>query len=1003
MKIFQIIIFVILIILFNSLQAQCIFNDPAGHPELTSSITQYRNMLTWEEFIRQQPRSTMQKKSYQFIISGKIIYHDSAANKELNAYGVPVQLALKVKNSDKVVVPNFFWDTGYAITDTEGQFSISCNVFQDLSGFDKLVVAAMHEGHLVELDVSWYDYIISNGYPAIRFDEGEGVQIPFSSNQSNYNFEDFVVAVKPIYGITFSSIAYGHRFVNRIYNYNIPFPLPKIRITDSCIGMNDNDGGMYGNLQNKLCINYPNFPNLNEELMYTILHEFGHHVQFRMNTNLNVATYKAHIDESFAEFFSIACGNYMQTLQPMYMGQHPVWEYLELHKGNMVAITYPEYTEYINFFLNLFDGYDSNGFIPERYNGDNECINGGSPDDPESIAHQMFDAFRTVRSFEQLINKLKLSQNNAIHPHLDFLWQYHKNLNDSDLNDPELIFPTPPQIKSARAFKASNTSIYLKIEQQDYYSVCAQEDFNAMIEYSAMKQLKLHKSINAPKGIRLYKNQQLVKDLDYYNVQFIEGVSTEGAYKVGAYNETGESLDKKTIQIEEFSIKMVGPSVINADENGQWFAQVTNGMGGPYDYTWYLKQKDGYFEKVGQNNLNFTTESPITKDFTLKVKVSYQGILEAVVEKKISVNVRPISIKLEGDEFSFVNQTKTFTAQVEGGVTPYKLIWGKKYKGDVLYQDIYEGNMYKTKSTENYIVRVSVEDALGQIVNSQEHLVTIFPGPLHAEVDGPTLVSMDKEQTWFAEAYGGVIPYKNILWLKREKGEPLFKMVHTGESYTELPTKNFELKIAVWDGIDQLMESEVIHVDVVYNFMMVTIEGPETLFKGNLHTFTADVIGGQPPYKYYWNYLYDKFVDGGLYVTENNELEVLIEDYETFRVFVRVVDNKGEWIITYQDFPIIGDVLYQEPSELPFDEVEIYPNPAQDMVYVHLANKQEFHVTLYSYEGDQIATEQSEFKLESEKVYTIDLRSLPRKIYYLQINYMDQGKWRTVQRKLVLE
>ncbi len=540
-------------ICYTNCWAQCIISDES-HTQKINIIKNRTNKSTiadsWEKYLQANPRNATQKKWYTFKVSGNVIYQNTFANKEMNVYGVPIHLALKIKNSDKVVIPNFFWDDGYATTDMEGHFNIELNVYQDLSDFDKLIIGAMHEGLLVELDVEWQNYIIDYGYTPIKFEQGEGIQLPFSPEQLEYTYENTTLAVEPKYALTFSTITYAHRFVNRIYNYNRPFALPKVKIIQKTL---NNLSGCYDPFSGNIFIDYSNNDWF---LFYLLLHEFGHHLQHNMKSTLN---FKSYFHESFANFFEYTCSNYIETIQPMYIESRSVWHHLDIYNGYNGSLGYPEYKKYTEFYIDLFDGKESHGFSPPFNIGDNESLEGGDPSDPNSLAHRLFNAFEEANSINKLLNHVKEGLEPAIQQQIDHYWE-HLNIRDEvGYLDPDLVPPFPPQLRQVRGFK-SEGGIYVTANRSDYFSLRSVEELDQLGEFDEGLKSKINKSINKPTLLRLEQfidgSWKTFKFLNYKKEQHVSEADHDGIFRIGTLNDAGDAYGKLNLELEILQQKL---------------------------------------------------------------------------------------------------------------------------------------------------------------------------------------------------------------------------------------------------------------------------------------------------------------------------------------------------------------------------------------------------------------------------------------------------------------
>ncbi len=137
-----------------------------------------------------------------------------------------------------------------------------------------------------------------------------------------------------------------------------------------------------------------------------------------------------------------------------------------------------------------------------------------------------------------------------------------------------------------------------------------------------------------------------------------------------------------------------------------------------------------------------------------------------------------------------------------------------------------------------------------------------------------------------------------------------------------------------------------------------------------------DLFGGTPPYGFIWE------KDGLLYSNDQNIYDLPAGEY-----IVTMLDSKGCTIIS--DPFLVGISSSVDHQEENWD-VKLYPNPAQDMLYIHLSeswnNAQDIRVRLCTNQGQGI---HEQWFSGHEKEIQWPLQELPQGMYYMIIESVD--------------
>ncbi len=176
------------------------------------------------------------------------------------------------------------------------------------------------------------------------------------------------------------------------------------------------------------------------------------------------------------------------------------------------------------------------------------------------------------------------------------------------------------------------------------------------------------------------------------------------------------------------------------------------------------------------------------------------------------------------------------------------------------------------------------------------------------------------------------------------------------------------------------------------------------VFKKMLPTASGQIIIGQLDSGYIFDYD-SVYIFQGNYRLPNdagdpidNASEHSVEDFDSLHVIIFMQSMEaskeiyqgvvGEKCFSWANFnrpwdaPLVAPLGTQEHRGL--SEVQIYPNPANETLWVRLGSNQfELSVTLYDLQGQILITEEVETR---DEMFALDIRSLPAGIYYLKVS-----------------
>ncbi len=764
-------------------------------------------------------------------VSGNVYFHNKIEDDVVegkikkdwyNAPGVPVRLFLK---SGNMLYPI----SEIKETDLQGNYSFEVNASLNQEFFSGLVVGLLHAGGVIHLNYKFNPTYIKdgNGYSKMDFGTGEGVLIPLSNqNEFTANIEiDFRYALPFYSGYVFQS------FLKKIYQNNMPFVLKQVEILDKDFDHPKLSGEYY--YYSKKVVLYKTTMQLPDLIYHVMNHELGHHYHTMLNKN-GVVFGKEKFVESFAEFFSNAISLYGETLMPMYYAK--AFEHYDDYplRSSVGGESYPDHWDHIAHFVNLYDDPRSHnyGMMPAYAKGDNDGWYGGNVQDPTSNAYRIFKVMEVAGSLnkfnelylEGATNYKKVSYNQMI----DFETITFKE----GALSPHAKPGSPVQVGGiSKEINIQNPSeLLINIYENDYFSHASEGAKQKIIGYPDDQDVKKLVTVdNLPTGYRLYKkingHWEIVKEFDFVfsiedPIYTYSSDNLNGTYRITTFNSFGEAIEPpQEFQVQQLSGSIIGEDVIKNTEEASWYVQL-NGEE-VKEVKWYTK-----FPWSDEFELEYEANKFVKKDifyhykdFYLRAVVTSQTNKQGVFTKFVAVKQMPLSVEITGPKISYANEEKFFNPELIGIVEHYPIeyTWGIRYEGDVFFQKISNDKIYVTSGEKNYVVRVQIEDAKGNIALSKEHPVIVVAGPIHGEIDGP--VYMDEVDQWEAvNVYGGTPPY-TYYWMMRKPGQVLYQVVGQGPEFeTQAPdVEFFELKLGIYDANNNLMETEPYKVITPYD------------------------------------------------------------------------------------------------------------------------------------------------------------------------------------------
>ncbi len=285
------------------------------------------------------------------------------------------------------------------------------------------------------------------------------------------------------------------------------------------------------------------------------------------------------------------------------------------------------------------------------------------------------------------------------------------------------------------------------------------------------------------------------------------------------------------------------------------------------------------------------------------------------------------------------------TAMAIGGTPSYSYQWNTGEQSAVL-ANIAAG-MYE----------LTITDAAGCTLTSQHYLQNI---------EGPQLTGSQSDVSCFQMTDGAIdlqinsqVSVDHIIWSTGVKQEDLL----------DLPAGNYSVTVV---DINQCSSSKHFTIDEPQE---LKIAG-EIQQQGNSGRLELEVSGGTAPYTYAWS-------DGSI--------APIIEQLLPGQYSVTITDDKG--CVASRSYQ-----LQPNPNQSLEDNINVYPIPASDQVYIYfdLPLEQEVSIQLFDELGRKIWALPAS-RLLNERV-TLEVGGLAAAVYYVHIQVDDQS----LTRKLVV-
>jgi parallel beta-helix repeat protein len=315
----------------------------------------------------------------------------------------------------------------------------------------------------------------------------------------------------------------------------------------------------------------------------------------------------------------------------------------------------------------------------------------------------------------------------------------------------------------------------------------------------------------------------------------------------------------------------------------QTFTSNVSGGALPYRYQWCL---DGVAVS-GANSSTWVYTPTEAESQTVFVKIVdsvgtqvTSNTTAVKVNEALSVGVLPSSATLD------VGQSQTLNSTVSGGTSPYSYQW--YVNGTAVSGATGPTWTYKSTSAGSYIINLRATDSAAPTANAvASNIATFTVDALPSVTVSPSSTMMDvgQSKTFTSNVTGGTAPYKYQWYLN---GTAVSGAMSSSWTLTPTFSRSYTVYVNVTDNLGVGAKSNVASVTVNPVLSATVSPVSVTLDVGQSQIFTANAIGGTPPYSYRW-YLNGTLISGvtGSTWTFNPSAP------GSHTVYVNVTDNVG--------------------------------------------------------------------------------------------------------------
>jgi len=515
-----------------------------------------------------QTANSVQSQNYSVNINGKILIGDINGR---GLYGNGVALYFRNSSNPTDWYHPILGNTQhvhYDKLDDQGNFNFSFTFTGDLSSYNQVIVIVNTANDATFFDVPTDGYFMQEH---TFYNESEGIIASINGNNSTISINQNGIINKN-HGSIFRFMQVARELSIQRYGGNCPFSISAIHC-----GVKDLD-----QLAGHFVIEYdlPSFKwihyiEIDPVYAYdetTIMHEYGHYVNFCMWGRTKMTDASKDLKEGWAIFYSFAGKNY---LNKVYGDAVDTWddntEYAPFKSGTRYTnIRYAFHGEPMKaaigcYLWSLYDGYSGGNFELSAYDiGDNDDVSGYS--------NTVFETMRNLSTtnFASFHSAFKSNVSSSIQTSVDDMYSFMFD----DLTSIPSHKMRSPQLKSVSLSNISATQARISWMPQEFLGFFGSEK-------------------NSPSGYKIYKNvggawQQVATSPYGGNYVDIPQANVSGQYKFSSYNSTGDSHGSLENEVVTLNISnatnvesvnsgsiLLNNSIVGSSWNGAFF-KLTN-------------------------------------------------------------------------------------------------------------------------------------------------------------------------------------------------------------------------------------------------------------------------------------------------------------------------------------------------------------------------------------------------------------------------------------------
>jgi hypothetical protein len=301
------------------------------------------------------------------------------------------------------------------------------------------------------------------------------------------------------------------------------------------------------------------------------------------------------------------------------------------------------------------------------------------------------------------------------------------------------------------------------------------------------------------------------------------------------------------VTVNNIPVVTISPTsgVLDIPQSQFFSSAVVNGTS-PFTYQWYLNGAP----VSGENSVSWTWTPSSAGSYTIYMNVTDATGYEAksnsasfTVNPRLSVSVSPASVVMD------VGQSKTFTANVSGGTTPYTYKW---YLDGVLINGATSSTwMYTPASSGSHTVYCNVTDSATTPYSVQSNAVPVTINTAPTVTVSPTNVTIyvGHSQDFVSLVSGGTSPYTYQWYLNNN---PVPGATSSSWTFTPSSAGIYSIYVNVTDSVAYWARSNTTWVTVFNTLSVVISPSSVTMYFGQSQQFTSNATGGMTPYSYQW-------------------------------------------------------------------------------------------------------------------------------------------------------